>query len=330
MPVIAGRGPAPWLDRELLVVTGKGGVGKTTVVAGIAWNAARLGQRVLACELDAVGNIDLSVLGPGLAGVGHLAPSGYRPTERRPGLWTMSMDPEESLKEYLRLNLKLPLVTRIGVLSGVFDFLANAAPGVREVVTIGKVAFDVRERAYDLVVVDAPASGHVIGLLRAPEAINELVGVGLIRGQTAWMLDILRDPRRTGVITVTTPEEMPVTEVLELIGRLDAEAGVDLAGVVVNRVLPEPFSVPDGRVADRLRADRSRVESRLGAAAPVMLDAASFAVEMRRTRAPHLERLLASIPDGTPTALVPWIEGAEPGPATTEAVARHLADELDW
>jgi anion-transporting ArsA/GET3 family ATPase len=319
-----------WLERELLVVTGKGGVGKTTVAAAIAWHAARSGRRVLACELDAVGNLDVAVIGPGSAGVGHRPRPGYRPSERRPGLWTMSMDPEESLKEYLRLNLHLPLVTRIGVLSGVFDFLANAAPGVREVVTIGKVAYDVRSRSYDLVVVDAPASGHVVGLLRAPEAINELVGVGMIRSQTAWMLDILRDPLRTGVVAVTTPEEMPVVEVLELLERLAGEAGTSLAGVVVNRVLPEPFSVADERVADRLRADGRRVAAMLGPVGGVLLDAASFASAMRRARAPHVERLLAAIPAETPIALVPWIEGAEPGPATTEAIADALADELGW
>lgn len=326
----AAARPHPWLDRDLVVVTGKGGVGKTTVAAALAWHAARSGLRVLAGELDATGNLDVCVLGPGAAGVGRIPASGYRPVERRPGLWTMSMDPEESLKEYLRINLRLPLVTRIGALSGVFDFLANAAPGVREVVTIGKVAYDVRQRAYDLVVVDAPASGHVVGLLNAPEAIRDLVGVGLIRGQTEWMLDILRDPARTGVVAVTTPEEMPVTEVLELVARLQDEARVDVAGVIVNRVLPEPFSVADGRVADRLRADDRRTASLLGPAGPALFEAAAFAVAMRRARQPHVERLLAGLPAGVLTAFVPWLPGAEAGPATTEAVADLLVDELGW
>jgi anion-transporting ArsA/GET3 family ATPase len=322
------------LDRDLLIVTGKGGVGKTTIAAATAWHAARSGLRVLACELDAVGNLDASIVGPATVGRGApREPSGYRPTERRPQLWTMSMDPEESLKEYLRLNLKLPLVTRIGALSGVFDFLANAAPGVREVVTIGKVAYDVREESFDLVVVDAPASGHVVGLLRAPEAINELVGIGLIRGQTAWMLDILRDASRCGVVLVATPEEMPVVETEDLLVRLRDEADVDVAGVVVNRVLPEPFSVADARLARDLVADERQLASRFGPLGSQVFAAADLASRMRMAREPHLQRLLTTAAREAPSAavaLIPWIPGAEPGPATTEAVADLLVDEIGW
>jgi anion-transporting ArsA/GET3 family ATPase len=320
---------SPWLDRELLIVTGKGGVGKTTIAAAIAWQAARSGLRVLACELDAVGNLDACIVGPTGSGSAG-GQSGYKPKERRPGLWTMSMDPEESLKEYLGLNLKIPFIAKIGVLSGVFDFLANAAPGVREVVTIGKVAFDVRQRAYDLVVVDAPASGHVIGLLRAPDAISELVGIGQIRNQTRWMLDVLNDPKRTGVVAVTTPEEMPVTETLELIDRLRDEAHVDLAGVVLNRVLPEPFSLADERVLTALRADVRATEAALGRGGVNLLESAAVAIALRRRREPHLQRLLAGLPAGTATALVPLFEGAQPGPSTTESIADALADELGW
>jgi anion-transporting ArsA/GET3 family ATPase len=321
--------PTPWLDRELLIVTGKGGVGKTTVAAAIAWHAARSGLRVLACELDAVGNLDACIVGPTGSGSAG-GQSGYKPRERRPGLLTMSMDPEESLKEYLSLNLRIGFIAKISVLSGVFDFLANAAPGVREVVTIGKVAYDVRERAYDLVVVDAPASGHVIGLLRAPDAISELVGIGQIRNQTRWMLDVLGDPARTGVVAVSTPEEMPVTETLELIDKLRNEAHVDLAGVVLNRVLAEPFSKSDERVLNTMRADSTYVSDAMGKAGVGLLESAALAVALRRRREPHLKRLLAGLPEGTTTALVSLIEGAQPGPSTTEAIADALADELGW
>src|SRR6202034_4810923 len=93
-----------------------------------------------------------------------------------------------------------------------------------------------------LVVVDAPASGHVVSQLAAPQAINDLVKVGQIRSQTDWMLEILSDPARTGVVAVTTPEEMPVTEPLELTQRIARETSAALAAVVVNRVLPELFS----------------------------------------------------------------------------------------
>ncbi len=122
------------------------------------------------------------------------------------------------------------MVGRIGPLAKAFDFVATAAPGVREILTVGKLCYEVRERNYDLVVVDAPATGHIVGQLAAPQAINDLVKVGLIRLQTDWMLDILSDPRRTGLVAVTTPEEMPVTETIELAERVAAETTVRPVG----------------------------------------------------------------------------------------------------
>src|SRR3546814_17541486 len=112
----------------------------------------------------------------------------------------MSMDTEESLKEYLRLQLKVPLVARIGPLARTFDFVANAAPGVKEILTVGKLLWEVREEHYDLVVVDAVASGHITGQLAAPQAIQQLVQVGMVRDQTDWMIEILADASRTGVV----------------------------------------------------------------------------------------------------------------------------------
>ena len=165
----------------------------------------------------------------------------------------MSMDTEASLREYLKLHLRIPIVGRIGPLAKAFDFVATAAPGVREILTVGKLCYEVRERHYDLVVVDAPASGHIIGQLAAPQAINDLVKVGLIRSQTDWMLEILSDPQQTGLVAVTTPEEMPVNETLELAVRVKEETTVRLSAAVVNRVLPELFGQREEEIFEQLR-----------------------------------------------------------------------------
>src|SRR3546814_662942 len=132
------------LDRRLLFVTGKGGVGKTTIAASLALLGAQQGKRTLVCEIDAKGN---------LADFFETGPTRFQERELPPGLWAMSMDTEESLKEYLRLQLKVPLVARIGPLARTFDFVANAAPGVKEILTVGKLLWEVREEHYDLVVV---------------------------------------------------------------------------------------------------------------------------------------------------------------------------------
>ena len=116
------------LDRRLLFVTGKGGVGKTTVAAAIALLAASRGKRTLVGEVDAKGN---------LADFFSVEPTGWKPREVQPNLFAMSMDTEESLKEYLRLQLRVPLLARLGPLARTFDFLASAAPGVREILTVG-------------------------------------------------------------------------------------------------------------------------------------------------------------------------------------------------
>src|SRR3954470_13431114 len=199
--------PTPLLDRQLLFVTGKGGVGKSTIAASLALLAAQRGKKTLVCEFDAKGN---------LSDFFETGPTRFEEREIMPRLWAMSMDTEASLKQYLSLQLKLPLVARMGPLARMFDFVATAAPGVKEIVTVGKLVWEVREGHYDLVVVDAAPTGHIIGQLAAPQAINELVQVGLIRQQTGWLLDILGDPTQTGLVIVSTPEEMPVNETIEL------------------------------------------------------------------------------------------------------------------
>ena len=151
--------PVDLLDRQLLFVTGKGGVGKTTIAASLALLASQHGKRTLVGEVDAKGN---------LADFFEIGPTSFKEREVAPGLFAMSMDTEESLKEYLSLQLKIPLVARLGPLARTFDFVANAAPGVKEILTIGKFLWEVRERSYDLVVVDAVATGHIIGQLAAP------------------------------------------------------------------------------------------------------------------------------------------------------------------
>jgi len=311
------------LDRKLLFITGKGGVGKTTVAASLALLAAERGKRTLVCEVDAKGDLP-SVLETG--------PTTFKEREVQPGLFAMAMDTEESLREYLALNLKLPLMTRLGPLARMFEFVATAAPGVREILTVGKLAYEVRRGHYDLVVADAPATGHVVGQLAAPQAINELVRVGLIRQQTSWMLDILSDPVRTGLVIVATPEEMPVHETVELAARIKAETIVDLAAIVVNRVLPELFGRGEEAVFETLD-DPASVAVLTDAAGPgvgPVLEAARLAVTLRRTRAAHLDTLRREVDPAVPLLYLPYLFARSHGLRSTRQVADALAAELGY
>jgi anion-transporting ArsA/GET3 family ATPase len=307
----------PLLDRKLVFVTGKGGTGKTSVATGLALLAARHGRRVLLCEAEATGALSSFL---------DTRPTAFAEHEVVPGLWAMSMDTEASLKEYLRLQLRIPLLARLGPLARTFDFMANAAPGVKEILVVGKLCWEVRSGTYDLVVVDAPASGHVVGQLTAPDAIRDLVKVGPVREQTAWMLDILGDPARTGVVVVTTPEEMPVNETVELAARLRDDTVVDLAAVVVNRLLPELFSRGEEEVFRRLRQPDSVAALSAAAGGPVqtVLDGADLAVRLRRARAAHLGALRQRLP-AVEMLYVPEMFDRTVGMTATG----HMADALE-
>jgi anion-transporting ArsA/GET3 family ATPase len=311
------------LDLRLVFVTGKGGVGKTTVASALALFASQRGKRVLICEVDAKGDV---------AGFYEAPPTGFTEREVLPGLFAMTMDTEASLREYLKLQLRIPVVGRIGPLAKAFDFVATAAPGVREILTVGKLCYEVRERAYDLVVVDAPASGHIVGQLAAPQAINDLVKVGLIRTQTDWMLDILSDPRSTGLVAVCTPEEMPVNETIELADRVRDETTVQLSAVVVNRVLPELFGRQEEEVFDALCTPEpaAALDGLVGGDAGPLLDAARLAVTMRRTRSTHLDRLRQGIDPSVPMLYLPYLFTRSHGLRTTRQVAASLGEELGY
>jgi len=305
--------------RRLLIVTGKGGVGKTSVTAAAAIAAARSGDRVLVCEMDGSGRLAASF------GVGEL---GFDPTTVSIGaggevqIDAMSMDTERALREYIRLFVKIPFVDRVGSLARIFDYVADAAPGVREILAIGKVCHEVRRDNYDLVIVDAEATGHVVSQIDAPRAMSEFVHSGVIAEQTGWMSEILEDPVRTGVVVVTLAEDLPVAETSELIHTISTDTGVAVASVVVNRV---PEAGLDPVAVEALRAAES---AGVPGAATVVASAA------RADRAGRvLGDLLDEAGDGVAGAVLPEVEADDEGGIVValseriDALVAHLTGE---
>ncbi len=310
------------LDRRLLFITGKGGVGKTTVAAALGELAAERGKRTLLVEMDDKGAI---------AAAFDAAPLSFEPRLLRPGLAAMAMNTEDSLREYLRLFVRIPLLGSLAPLARTFDFVADAAPGVKEILGVGKIAHEVVERHYDLVVVDAEASGHIVSQIAAPQAIRDLVKVGMVREQTGWMIDLLGDPATTGVVVVTTPEEVPVTESIELLGRLTTEAKVDVAAVVANRVLADRLDTDQERTLDALDGEPARdaLVAALGPEIDTVILAARLAQARAELGAGHLARLRAALDPATPMLTVPELFARATGPRVVAKVAEALGAEVD-
>ncbi|HEY2636468.1 MAG TPA: ArsA family ATPase, partial [Solirubrobacteraceae bacterium] len=221
----------PVLERELVFVTGKGGVGRTTVCAALGLVAASRGKRTIVCELGEAHRL------PRLFGVSSHGEGAGDEVALTENLWAASMDPQVAVRDYLATQLPGPLVRFLSD-SRTFGYLYAAAPGAQEVATLGGV-WDLlhgklRDRTYDMVIVDAPATGHALGLIRAPRTIGEIARVGPVRNRADRIRGLLRDTVRTTYAAVTTLGEIPVTETLELSDALAAELERPLELIVAN------------------------------------------------------------------------------------------------
>ena len=229
-----------FLAPKNLIVSGKGGVGKTTISAAVALVAARHGRKVCIAEVDQKGTL------PRLFGARDM---GYEPKELSPGVWGMNIVPEDALAEYLDVQYHMKRISRAFTSSQFVDYITTAAPGLKDILVLGKIWFleqgrmgpSASKHHFDTVVVDAPAAGHMLTFLSAPMGLSDAVRVGPIKRQTDWLVQMLRDPARTRVHLVTLAEEMPVAETLEtahaLSQRLQIPAGVTFANAVYSQLL---------------------------------------------------------------------------------------------
>lgn len=240
------------LTRRLVIVSGKGGVGKSAVSSAVALLAQRHGLRVLAVEMES---------GDGLSSHFGTGPLEFAPREVRPGLHAMQMVRSDALLEYLSLQLRLPGMGRFGAVARAFDALATAAPAVREIVSVGKILWEVREDRWDMVVVDAPPTGQIASYLRAPASISELVTTGRISSQADWMADTLANPDLTQLVLVNLAEELPTTETRETLEWIEETGVVGRPTVITNRILQPVVSkaTPPGLVGEMITLHRSLV-----------------------------------------------------------------------
>ena len=266
---------------SLIVVCGKGGVGKTTVAVDIAARAVREGRRVILAEVAAKRDA-----GPWLEGT---------------GVRHVSIAPDDALEEYLRVHLPLRPLAALLPRTRLFSLLAAATPGLSELLTIGKVWELARGEACDVVVLDAPATGHALALLQAPATFAATAATGPVAGQAGAIDAFLRDGRRTRVVGVARAEELAVNETLFLRDRLAAGLGIRLGEVVVTAVYPDRFT----------RADVAA----LAAAPPsAARHAARFWAARSRAQRAQLRRLRAGLGRGVSVRTTPFAFSAAARP----------------
>jgi anion-transporting ArsA/GET3 family ATPase len=318
---VAADSPPSLLERRLVIVTGKGGTGKTTVAAALALAAAGAGQRVLVAEMALDEQIPRLLSPEG-------GPAGYAGRTVAPGVTAMRIDPFEALSEYLVLQFGVrPLVETV-MRNHAFRQLMSASPGWRELITLGKVWHleqmrlpDGRPR-YDLIVVDAPATGHGVTFLDVPRVVVSAVRAGPLRHHTERVEALIADPERTLLLPVTLAEELPARETAELVERVRAELSIAVDRIVVNGVAPRPFPPEVGDLAAALR--RLPPAGRLGSLpAPAALAACADTLQSRFELNRGFVREIAA-DSGLPVVVLPYRDAGIDGPQAVAELAEPL------
>ena len=313
------------LEKRLVVVTGKGGVGKTTVAIALGLRAAAEGKRTIVCEVSAQEHASRFF---------NRAEVGFHEVRMEENLWAISIDPDESMREYVLLQLKVRAMRDVLFRSRVFSYLAAATPGLKELVTVGKI-WELAQldrkvkkgRKYDLVIVDAPATGHGVGLLRTPKTFSDIARVGPVKRQADAIYEFVTNPKLTSVCAVAWPEEMPVNETIDLERNLGRELGLGLDRVFMNGIYPQIFSDDEaGLIRNRLEQESSS-NGGTGVIRRAALRAAIS--EHRRARA-HQEQL-ARLEEGLDRDAVelPFVFRPQLDMGAIELLADRIEDGLE-
>lgn len=305
---------AEWCSSSrVIILAGKGGVGKTTTAAALSVAAARAGRTVLLVELE------------GKSGLGSMFDISHLEGEREvyPGVTFLPLAADEALLEYLESH-GLGRMSKRLVGTGALDILATAVPGMKEILVLGKVKSLQRAQAADVIVVDGPAAGHAVTFLLSPKGLLDAVRVGPVLTQAVEVTEMLADPDRTQVMLVTLPEETPVNETAETAEAFLERIGMTLGPLVVNGMYPDrPLAGLTTPEEIRAAAEQAGVDVPDGDVEH-LARAAHFVTSRRRLQEEQLARLAERLPD-LPRVILPFLFSADIGRAELEVLADALA-----
>jgi anion-transporting ArsA/GET3 family ATPase len=306
---------------RLLIVAGKGGVGKTTVSATVALAAARSGLSSLIIEVEGKSGLSSMYGVPAFSyDEVELAPSD--PEAGRAAVRARTLTPDEALVEYLE-DSDMGRISKRLMTSGALDMVSTAIPGIRDILVLGKIKQMERAGLADLLILDAPAAGHAISFLQSASGLADAVPIGPINTQAKDVLALLGDAARCQVILVTLPEETPVNELVETAYQLEDRVGISLGPVVVNGLYPPlaGLDVDPGAAADAAGAGLRPGE------AEALDAAASFRRERMALQAQQVARLAEALP--LPQLSLPYLFDAELGPSQLDQLAASMIDGIE-
>lgn len=311
------------LERRLIVLSGKGGVGKSLVGTAIARAARDRGKRVLLVEVDTPRETEAGrYLGAG--------PVGPHCSEIEPGLSAVNLDPRGVMDEYVRHTVKVEFLARKILENAAYHRFFAAAPGLPELMVMGKVMMLEEEREgwgrrprYDVVILDAPATGHGLAFLKVPLAASQAVPVGPVGANARRILALLRDPRRTALVLVAIPEEMAVVEAAEFHRAAKDEIGIEAAALVLNACHERRFT--PSQEAEVLGLIAEGAGGRLPGGVPLAGALEAARRHLRRAKLTRFYRnwLRKRLP--LPTVTLPYLFDEEIGPASVATMAARLA-----
>ncbi len=303
---------------RVVIVAGKGGVGKTTVAAALARMAAREGLSALVVQVERSSSMAALFGRPPLTYVeSTLSPAAGTVAEVR----GRTITPDDALLEYLE-DHGLRRISRRLVSTGAMDVVSTAAPGIKDILILGKVKALERSSAADLIVLDAPAAGHAITFLLSVRGLLDAVRVGPINAQASDVLEMLTDPDRCSVVLVTLPEETPVNELVETAFSLEDRVGVSLGPVVVNGLYVTLAGI---EAPPEQAASEAGVTLRPGEAA-ALAEAAGFRRHRQELQGDQLRRLAELLP--MPQLRLPFLFAADLGPSQVDVLASALRNQV--